>query len=64
MINAECPFFRSNEGRHLICEIGKFKFPDLTARDLVVINHCAGDYKRCMYYKILQDYYRRKYENN
>lgn len=64
MINGECPFFRSNEGRYLSCEIGKFKFPDMTARDQVVINHCAGDYKQCMFYKILNDYYERKYENN
>ena len=64
MINAECPFFCSNEGRILICEIGKFKFPDLTARDQTVYNYCAGDYKSCTLYKILQEYYMRKYENN
>lgn len=62
MINAECPFFKSNEWRFLSCEIGRFKFPDLVARDRVVVDHCAGDYKSCMLYKILQDYYERKYK--
>ena len=61
MINAECPFFKNNEGRFLSCEIGKFKFPDMTARDSVVLNLCAGDYQSCMCYKILQDFYKRTY---
>lgn len=64
MINGECPFFQASEGRFLSCEIGKFKFPDLIVRDQVVVGLCAGDYKNCMLHKILQDYYKRKYENN
>lgn len=62
MINGECPFFQCEHGRYLTCEIGKFKFPDLTARDRLVVDHCAGDYKQCMLYKILQDYYGRIYD--
>lgn len=62
MINAECPFFQIEAGRLLTCELGKFKFPDYTARNEVVLKHCAGDYKQCMFYKILQDYYERKYK--
>lgn len=62
MINCECPFFVTETSRYLTCEIGKIKFPDLKARNNIVLRYCAGNYKECMFYKNLQEYYERKYE--
>ena len=62
MICAECPFFKSEKGLLLRCELGTIKFPDKQARKNLVHVYCADtqNYKECMNYKILMDYYNRK----
>lgn len=62
MICAQCPFFKSVDGLRLSCELGTMKFPDKQARRNLVHVYCADpqNYKNCMCYKILMDYYDRK----
>lgn len=64
IVKSECPFLQNDDGLRLGCEIGNLKFPDSISRDRVVLDHCTGNYKRCMFYKILQNYYERNYESN
>ena len=64
IVKTECPFLQNDDGLRLDCEIGNLKFPDSISRDRIVIDHCTGNYKKCMFYKILQDYYEENYESN
>lgn len=66
MILAECPFFKTEKNTtRMTCELCSFKFPDKQARDDLVYVYCADsqNYKNCMCYKILMDYYDRKERN-
>lgn len=59
---AECPFYKSEKGLRLRCELGTLVFPDKVARRAVVYEYCAHptNWKNCMLCKVLADYYERK----
>jgi hypothetical protein len=59
-----CPFFRKvREGGKINCEFATIKPPDKESFDEFVENYCANetDYKNCVFYKLLDEYYERKY---
>lgn len=58
-----CPFYRKDGADKLYCEGGTIKFPDKEARHEIVYNVCASEknYKNCTIYKMLMNYYDRKY---
>lgn len=69
---AQCPFFfkemstnTKTKGRKykVYCEGCTLSFPDKVARRMFVYNLCAHpeNYKNCMMYKALYDYYNRLY---
>lgn len=63
MIYGMCPFYMSEKkSLSMKCELCSFKFPDGEARRAVVYEYCGHptNYKNCMLYKVLADYYERK----
>ena len=57
-----CPYLIDTK-RGIRCEFAKITPPDLTAREEFLKGHCGHPtcYKECPFYKIMDDYYKRKY---
>ncbi len=59
-----CPFFqRIRENGRINCECATIKPPDKQFQEDFVNEHCASEsgYKNCAFYKLLDEYYERKY---
>ena len=59
----DCPYLDMVKGDVIRCEFARIKPPDTEARAAFLKDHCGHDkhYKDCPFYKIMDDYYRRKY---
>lgn len=60
----KCPYMlHATYGQAIRCEMGLIKLPDRVARKEFLEKHCgSGDrYKKCPFYAILDNYYKRKY---
>lgn len=60
--NFDCPYLMS-EKNGIRCEFAKITPPDAEARAEFLTEHCGSDtkYKECPFYKIMDNYYKRKY---
>lgn len=58
-----CPYLSKVKNGVIICEFAKITPPDNTSRKEFLTEHCghATQYKECACYKVLDNYYRRKY---
>ena len=59
-----CPFFqRIREGGRINCECATIKPPDKQFQEDFANEYCASGsgYKNCPFYKLLVEYYERKY---
>lgn len=66
MQDYKCPYFvYAKHGNTISCEIAKVNAPDKQARDEFLDKFCGnGDgYKNCPFYTILDNYYKRIYED-
>lgn len=61
--NFDCPYLSIVKGNVIRCEFGTFKPPDTESRIEFLTEHCghAEHYKNCPFYKITDNYYKRKY---
>ena len=59
----DCPYLNKVKDGVIYCELAKITPPDRKARREFLSDHCghADSYKECPFYKILDDYYKRKY---
>lgn len=59
----DCPYFLNMKNGEIKCEFAKITPPDKTALEEFLKDHCghSTEYKECPLYKIMDDYYRRKY---
>lgn len=59
----DCPYFIHMKSDVIRCEFAKITPPDTQARKEFLKDHCGhpAEYKECPLYKIMDDYYRRKY---
>ena len=59
----DCPYLSQMKSGVIYCECAKIHLPDARAREEFLKDHCghAAKYKECPLYKIMDDYYRRKY---
>lgn len=58
----DCPYLIHTKDC-IRCELAKITPPDQQARKDFLTDHCGHptEYKQCPFYKIMDDYYRRKY---
>ena len=64
MQDFKCPYFiYANKGSGIGCEFASIKPPDRVAKREFLDKHCGGgdNYKKCPFYAILDNYYKRKY---
>ena len=59
-----CPFYHKDTFEKLYCEGATVKFPDRDARSEIVDVFCcsAANHKNCPIYKMMANYYDRKYK--
>lgn len=60
-----CPYLKDARSSEInVCECAKFTFPDKVARREVLYGYCGHptEWKNCMFKKVLDGYYERKYE--
>jgi hypothetical protein len=62
----KCPYFISAKHEGVIsCELAKITPPDKPARNELLSSFCGGGdrYLECPFYRILDKYYKRKYDD-
>lgn len=59
----ECPYFSKMRNGALNCEGGKINFPDRKASHKFITKWCCdlNEHKNCPIYKMMDEYYMRKY---
>lgn len=59
----ECPYFRSIRNGVILCEFARITPPDIDAHKEFAQKYCGHhkNYKECPFYKIMDEYYKRKY---
>lgn len=59
----DCPYLSLIKSGVIRCEGAKIALPDAQARKDFLKDHCGHptEYKECSLYKIMDDYYKRKY---
>jgi hypothetical protein len=59
----DCPYLGEVKSGIIRCELAKITPPDAEARAEFLAEHCghATKYKECPFYKIMDNYYKRKY---
>ena len=59
----DCPYLSYAKNGIISCEFAKITPPDTIARAEFLKEHCGHGtkYKECPFYKIMDDYYHRKY---
>jgi hypothetical protein len=58
-----CPYYKKELNDRIRCEFATIKPPDKRTRREFVSEFCASEdnYKNCTFYKLLDEYYERKY---
>ena len=58
----DCPYFHDMKKGVIRCEFARIAPPDAEAQTEFVKAYCGCEnYKECPFYKIMDEYYRRKY---
>lgn len=59
----DCPYFRDVVKGAILCEFAKITPPDKEVYTKFTQTYCGHhrNYKECPFYKIMDEYYRRKY---
>ena len=59
----DCPYLNMVKNGVIRCECAAIKLPDKESRAEFVSGHCGHptQYKKCTFYKLMDDYYRRLY---
>lgn len=59
----DCPYLDGAHHGIIRCECARIEFPDKESHTEFLSTHCghSSKYKECTFYKLLNDYYKRKY---